>query len=235
MNRQETTPAKRFPFVVCAASALVPCIAVQIAYLLAADFGQVPWCNPYIDSCTSISATGRNPPASLIFKGLMLPSAVLIALFWWLHGRWLECAGAREARIRWMRRLGWIACFGLAMYVAVLGEVGDLWRLQRKIGTILFFSFTFLSQLLLAACLLESGSHLHGSAEGVGRWMLRFCVVMLLLGVFSVIVQAISEAWHDAIEYALEWQLALLLQINFLLCARLWWDTPWRLHLARDE
>ncbi|MEE4110897.1 MAG: hypothetical protein V2I24_16210, partial [Halieaceae bacterium] len=78
------------PLIVAAGCALLPFVAVHIAYLLAADAGQVPWCNPYVDSCTSISATGRQPPASFVFKGVMLPCAMLIAVFWWLQWRWLQ-------------------------------------------------------------------------------------------------------------------------------------------------
>ena len=115
----------------------------------------------------------------------------------------------------------------------MLGEIGDVWRLQRRIGTVLFFSFTFLAQLMLAAEL--RGAPLRGvpSAPGVGRWMLRTCFVMLCIGVFSVAVQAVDEDWHDAIEDAIEWQLALLLQINFLLCVGLWRAGYWELRVLK--
>lgn len=222
-----------FPFFIAAGCALLPFIAVHSAYLLAANDSFVPWCNPYIDSCTSISATGRRPPASFVFKGVMLPSAMLIAIYWWLQWRWLTQVAQERARATWMLSLGLIACLGLVLYVIVLGEVGDWLRLQRKIGTILFFSFTFLAQLLLAASLRSSARPETGGdperLRDIGRWMLRLCVLMLALGVGSVVIQSISEAWHDAIEYALEWQLALLLQLNFLLGAVQWYRAPWEL------
>jgi hypothetical protein len=234
-RHQKSTDSRlaNLPLIVAAGCALLPFIAVHIAYLLAADAGQVPWCNPYVDSCTSISATGRRPPASFVFKGVMLPSAMLIAVFWWLQWRWLHAAGARTAQLLWMLGLGWLACLGLALYVIVLGEVGDWMRLQRKIGTILFFSFTFLAQLLLAAelrrmplaAIAEGGGDVHRAAV-YGRAMLRTCFLMLCIGVLSVVIQAISEPWHDAVEDAIEWGLALLLQVNFLLVALLWRRPP---------
>ena len=39
--------------------ALLPLAAIHLCYLLAAYLGHVPWCLPYVDSCTSISAAGR--------------------------------------------------------------------------------------------------------------------------------------------------------------------------------
>ena len=115
------------------------------------------------------------------------------------------------------------------VYVSVLGEIGDVWRLQRRIGTVLFFSFTFLAQLLLAAEMHALLEFANPAAVRTGRWLLRVCLLMLCIGIYSVIIQAIDERWHDAIEDAVEWLLALLLQLNFLLCTAVWWRSEWEL------
>lgn len=223
----------RLPLLVCLGCAALPFFAVHVAYFLAASYGQVDWCNPYIDSCTSISATGRNPPASFIFRAGMLPSAMLMVIYWWLHWRWLDDLEARKVRLNCMFWLGCLACFGLLLYVTVLGEIGDLWRLQRKIGTVLFFSFTFIAQLLLAAMLREMSETQHPTAPRLGRRMLAVCLLMLAIGIGSVLIQAWSEDWHDQVEDAIEWQLALLLQLNFLLSAGLWHKSPWELAFVK--
>lgn len=215
------------PLIVSVGCALLPFLAVHCAFFLAASANQVDWCNPYVDSCTSISATGRRPPASFVFRGVMLPSAMLMALYWWLQWFWLGAAAAQRRPRHTMLVLGWLACLGLVLYVTVLGEVGDVWRLQRKIGTVLFFSFTFLSQLLLAGMLRDLPGDARAAAVG-GR-LLRLCQIMLVIGVLSVLLQLLSEDWHDRIEDAIEWQLALLLQLNFLFSAGLWRRSDWRL------
>ena len=217
-------------------AALVPFLTVHAAYLLAASDGQVPWCFPYWDSCTSISATGRQPPAAFLFRAGMLPSAAVIMGFWWLHAAWLRGLGAPQRRCKVMLQLGLLACLGLILYVTVLGVDGSVWRMQRRVGTILFFSFTFLAQLLLAAQ-LRAAAPLSQRARELGRQMLRICLLMLVIGVGSVIVQLVNDSWHDEIEDAIEWQLALLLQLNFLLSARFWWRAEWQLqfHRARDN
>jgi hypothetical protein len=221
------------PLFVCLGCALLPFVAVQCAYLLAASHGQVDWCLPYVDSCTSISATGRRPPASFVFRGIMLPSAMLMLIYWWLHWHWLGSVGAAARSRQAMLAMGCVACIGLILYVTVLGEAGGVWRLQRKIGTILFFSLTFLAQLLLAAMLRQVDPEQHPAAPAVGGRLLRLCQVMLVIGVFSVLLQLASERWHDRIEDAIEWQLALLLQLNFLFSAGLWRRSAWQLVFQR--
>jgi hypothetical protein len=49
-----------------------------------------------------------------------------------------------------------------------------------------------------------------------------------------VIVQLIDARWHDAVEDAIEWQLALLLQLNFLLTGFLWCQSDWRLAFRNE-
>ena len=213
-------------------AALLPFVAVQLTYVVAASYGQVDWCNPYIDSCTSISATGRKPPASYVFRATMLPAAVIMMAYWWLNHAWLESLHRRTGNTRsrsnhWMLALGLLACIGLILYVTVLGERGDAWRTQRRVGTILFFSFTFLSQLLLLGQLRML------RPPGINPQLLRLmwgaCGMLLLLGLLTVALDAWDEAFYESVEDAFEWNLSLLLQSNFLLGYFVWRQAGWRL------
>jgi len=215
-------------------AALLPFLAVHITYLVAASHGLVEWCNPYWDSCTSISATGRKPPASYFFRATMLPSAVIMIAYWWLNHAWLSelqrCAGSQSrASKHWMLGLGIGASVGLVLYVTVLGERGDAWALQRRVGTVLFFSFTFLAQLLLL-------SQLHAWCPGVRRGLLRLmwavCFALLALGVLTVVLDAWNERWYETVEDAFEWCLSLLLQSNFLLGYLVWRQAGWKLQVV---
>ncbi|MEE4277036.1 MAG: hypothetical protein V2I82_01060 [Halieaceae bacterium] len=228
----QTRSISRLPLLVALGCALLPFLAVHLSYLLAADTGHVPWCLPYVDSCTSISATGRNAPASFVFKGSMLPAAMLIAVFWWLQADWLRATGDSGNRVTWMRALGCVASLGLVLYVIVLGEVGDWWRTQRKIGTVLFFSFTYLAQLLFADALRRQQQPSPG-VIATSKRMLGVCVLMLAIGIGSVISETFNEPVHDRIEYAIEWVLALLLQLNFLFAALLWRQLDWTMAFQR--
>jgi hypothetical protein len=221
-------------------AALLPFLAVNLTYLLAASQGLVDWCFPYIDSCTSISATGRHPPASYLFRATMIPAALFMMAYWWLTHAWLAQVGQDSPAFgrrmhRAMLILGVLACLGLIMYVTVLGEVGQAWRMQRRTGAVLFFSFTFLAQLLLVAQLRWLRRHLPRVPAALPTAMLVNCITLLLLGVLTVILDAWDGTWYDTVEDAFEWVLALLLQVNFLFGYLLWRRADWRLTLSQAE
>ncbi|MEM6300096.1 MAG: hypothetical protein AAGC91_01240 [Pseudomonadota bacterium] len=219
----------QFPVLVCAGCSILPFVAVHGAFVVSASHGFVDWCNPYWDSCTSISATGRHPPASYVFRGLMLPIAMLLLVYWWLQSVLLEKFSVARSRRVSMLGCGILASIGLALYVTVLGEIGDVWRTQRRIGAILFFSLTFLAQLLLAGGLCAVAGEESQAVRSAGHRILRLCQIMLLVGLVSVGVQLFDENMHDNIEDAIEWQLALLLQLNFAFSVSLWWQDVWQL------
>ena len=217
-------------------AAIVPFLAVHATYLLAAAHGQVEWCFPYLDSCASISATGRQPPASYLFRATMLPAAVILGAYWWLSHLWLgqlqRCEGhAHSAVNNWMLALGLLACLGLVLYVTVLGEAGSAWARQRRIGTVLFFSFTYVAQLLLLSQLRRLRGQLATVPESLLRAMGLLCAARLATGVLTVFLQAWDKAWYITVEDAFEWVLALMLQLNFLLGYLVWRRAGWQLEV----
>lgn len=218
-------------------AATLPFFAVHLTWLVAASHGLVEWCNPYIDSCTSISATGRQAPASYVFRATMLPAAVVLALYWWCNYswlRWLQPTAAPLRSLHWMLVLGMLACLGLVLYVTVLGEAGAAWRFQRRAGTVLFFSFTFLAQFLLSLQLLALAARLP-QIQGLARGMWWICCLLLALGVLTVVLQAWDGVLYDTVEDAFEWVLSLLLQANFLLGYLVWRRAGWQLQFVQPE
>lgn len=215
-------------------AALLPFCAVNATYLVAASHGLVDWCNPYLDSCTSISATGRKPPASYLFRATMLPSAVIMMAYWWLNHTWLASLHRSfDQRRLWsnhcMLGLGILGCIGLILYVTVLGERGEAWATQRRVGTILFYSFTFLAQLLFLAQLRVLHSRIPGVSKGLLTIMWASCIILLLTGLLTVVLDGWNEAWYETVEDAFEWILSLMLQSNFLLGYFVWRQAGWGL------
>lgn len=221
-------------FPLALAAGLLPLAAINISYLLAANAGQVPWCLPYIDSCTSISATGRLPPAAFVFKGLMIPAAVLLMHYWILNARWLRQLGCRH--YGWHRLLvvlGLVAGCGLILYSTLLGSIGPEYGGLRRTGVIAFFGLTYLAQLLITWLLHERDA----MRAGHGRLLLGLLVLMLLdllLGLVHVLLGVVAPRLYEAVTHAFAWNFTLLLCLHVLLSAELWRRTRWRLSFNLD-
>lgn len=202
---------------------LVPLVAIHLCYVLAAQHGHVPWCLPYIDSCTSISATGRHSPESLVFRAAIMPSAALMLVYWVLVERWLralhqDMVVARHA----MLGFGLVGALGLLAYAAVLGEVGDAYRLQRRLGVTLFFACTILAQLLMtrsAGALARSRPA--ALSVGTARILLAVSAATVLLSVASLLGWAFVER-YGRIEDAVAWWLTLLVLAHPLVTFFAW-------------
>lgn len=206
-------------------AALLPFITIHATYLLAAAHGHVEWCVPYWDSCTSISATGRQLPEKIWFKLGMMPGALCTLLLWWCASAWRRLAAPTRYRrtqlvLPW---LGSVAVCMLLMYTAALGEEGVAYQLMRRIGVTLAFALTFMAQLLLTRLIGELA--LIASDPWLARWHRRLFALNVLL--LAVGVVSVALGWYDAIIYnavedAFEWVMALLLNLYFAGLALLW-------------
>lgn len=141
----------------------------------------------------------------------------MMMLFWRLCYEWLLSLGdERNWQTRMIPLLGFIAALCLILYTTVLGATGDLFRLQRRIGVIIYFSFTILAQLLLTRRLGRINANnrafpaaIYTSLFGLPALNLSIAIISLFLNIFYSL--------YDEIEDAFEWVLALLTQCYFLL------------------
>ena len=108
------------------------------------------------------------------------------------------------------------------LYTLALGEVGDGFRLLRRIGVVLAFAFTFIAQVMFTRCVRELARR-----DGDARWhrfygwMMRLLGLLLVVGVVSVVLDALLADGYDTMEDAFEWWMALLLNAYFVLVALL--------------
>lgn len=202
--------------------AIFPALGVHICFAVAATGGHIDWCNPYWANCVSISATGRAAPEAFIFRAVMIPTAILMMLYWLLCFQWMQALESHWKRLNCtMLWLGVIAGLGLIAYTVVLGEVGRAYYMQRRIGVVLFFSMTYIAQLILVGQLrqLEQGGRVR--LGGVLRLLWGLTHLILLTGLFSVVLGVVYSE-YNLIEDAFEWVLSLMLQFHFLLVAVIW-------------
>ena len=206
---------------------LLPLLCVHLTYVIAASQGHVQWCMPYWDSCTSISATGRELPEKLVFKLLMLPASLCALAFWWIAGAWLRSSYGRASRA--MSLTGSIAALFLLLYVAALGE-GDAYRWARQTGIVLFFSLTYVAQLCFLVRLART-PNLDSATERIFHWQTGAAVLLLGIGLLSVVLDA-TYAAYDTIEDAFEWIMMLFIALQFCSHYPLWHAANLRVGIA---
>lgn len=201
---------------------------VHLSYAIAVAMDHIELCNPYWDSCTSISRTGRKPPEKLVFKGFMLPVVMLGLMFWLVLGSWLR---RRVGVGRILQVLGTIANTFVILYIVALGEGSDF-NLLRRIGVILFFGLTLFAQLMFVYYCQRYLMPVVTEPVALRcfRVMYGLAIVTFLVCIVSVLLSAFYSGYNQ-IDDAFEWNIALLMNAHFLVHVFLWRSLGIRLWL----
>jgi Frag1/DRAM/Sfk1 family len=199
--------------------AFLPFFTVHACYLLSAWQGFVEWCIPYLHGCSSISAAGRHGVAYFVFKGVMIPAAVLMVAYWWLNCRWLKLMGSRSYSIhRGILCLGITASLALILYCCVLGSVGEHYYTLRRIGVTMYFGLTFLTQLLMTQ---QVHRLMIVQLQSAYYCKLALGLSMLVVGIAHLALQAVGTP-AEHLEDVFEWNFALLMILYYLSSFLLW-------------
>lgn len=213
---------------------LIPTLAVLVTYAVSASRGQAPACFPFLEGCTSISGAARQDPSIHIFRAMMLPTSTLMAAYWLMVRAWLGHLGDTGRARGWITSLGLVGALFMVLYVVFLGTDGRAYELMRRYGVTVYFAFTALAQLLLAARL----NRLPGQVQaGVGRGVIRaktgFGATMLLLGLANIpLANYFPELQADN---SIAWNFALLMHGYFGLTAIAWHRAGYRLEARMQE
>ena len=203
-----------------------PLFAVHVSYLIAIRAGVLSACIPYFSGCTSISATGRYPPSSFLFKSVMMPEAILMVAYWLFSVAWLRSLEQSAGRAGNSGTM--IAVFGVAgalfliLYVTFLGTQGPVYDFMRRFGVYLYFLFTVIAQLILAGKVLRVSSELRiPGIVRVTKYQLAIAVIPFALGILNLILKSVLDDARSA-EYIIEWIFALLMHFYFMLSFFSW-------------
>lgn len=201
---------------------LVPTLLVITTYLMSASQGQVPWCIPFLDGCTSISRASRNLPAIFLFRATMLPICLLLMVYWMLSLAWTRrlCADGGRRPSAWMAIVGFCGACLLVVYVTFLGSDGEVYRLMRRFGASLFYGLTFLAQLIQVRWLTILNKDRKVSPAWLANVLAWLAMFMLVAGLTQVVISGVA---HSA-EYnnIAEWNFTVMLNAHFVLCALGW-------------
>ena len=191
------------------AAGLLPLFAATGAHWLGVDAGHLPACIPYLEGCTSISATGRHPPGSFLFKAVQMPFAVVLVLVWVLALDWLNTFPRQPSvlRARLILVCGISGAVALLVYTSFLGTSEPFYEFMRRFGIYLYFAGTVFAQVLVSVGL---------RIGALGSWMRRVAALPFLLGILNLVLKSVLDD-PDAAENRIEWIAALGMQAWFVL------------------
>jgi hypothetical protein len=206
---------------------LLPIVVVATSYMISVSVGKVPACIPLLSGCTSISATGRYPPASYLFKAGMLPEAVLLGVYWILSVAWLRSldrsAGGPGTGGKIIGTLGVAGSFFLILYVTFLGSHEPFYEFMRRFGIYLYFLFTIVAQAMLAWAVIKLAT-LRASLLKIARLQLVLALLPLVLGALNLVLKGVLADADDA-ENIIEWSVALQMQLYVTMSYFAWQQT----------
>lgn len=212
---------------------LLPLIAVFTSYGIAIHTVDLPACNPFLDGCTSVSATGRHPPASFLFRAIMLPQSILLAAYWLASLAWYRALGRQLGRDpQGGAAIGWFGVTGalfLIPYVTFLGTEEPFYEFMRRYGIYMYFLLNVIAQIILASRALPLIRELAlPRVLIVTRIQLALGWIPFALGALNLILKAVLED-ADAAENRIEWIFAFLMQAYFAMSIVAWRDTRFTL------
>jgi len=218
---------------------LLPIIAIHLSLLIAINAGSIPACIPYIDGCVSISATGRYPPASFLFKAVMMAEAVVMIAYWLFNVAWIRSlekpSGSQRNGGTAIGVLGTGGALFLMLYVTFLGTQEPFYEFMRRFGIYFYFSLTIIAQILLAVKSKQMGKLLQiSSVIRIAKIQLGLATVPFALGILNLTLKA-TLADPDPAENVIEWIFALLMQSYFVLSYFSWRDSGFAVRYAIDS
>jgi hypothetical protein len=208
---------------------LLPLASIHLSYLIAIHAAELPSCIPYIHGCVSISATGRFPPASFLFKAAMMPEAVILAIYWLGNVAWLQAlnrsAGETRAVGTAIGGFGVASAIFLILYVTFLGTQEPFYEVMRRFGVYLYFLFSVIAQIMLAVKVLRMPAGVCSPfLIRITRIQLALSLIPFTLGILNMVLKSILEDSNPS-EHVIEWIFALMMHSYFVLSYFSWRDT----------
>jgi hypothetical protein len=206
---------------------ILPLVAMFGALWLGIANETIKSCIPFIEGCLSISATGRTPPGSFLFRAIMMPQAVVLFLLWYFCVHWLRSfpAPLKPSMARAILLSGVIGTIALIVYVTFLGTKEPVYEFMRRIGIYFGFLGTALAQVFTAIALARSARRANAvQIRKMANFMLGLCAAAFALGVLNIVFRAILED-PDPMENRIEWIASVVMQIYFFVLYRAWRKT----------
>ena len=126
-------------------STVFACLAVAIALHVYEP------CNPFINGCYTISRIGRSHPGVLIFKPMMLITAIMIVAYCFEHVRIFKKFLISKIYLNLILLFGFVSAICLLIYILFLGVEGsEIWKFMRRGGIFIYIVSLVFAQFFVA-------------------------------------------------------------------------------------
>ena len=183
---------------------IIPFIAIHLSFILSVQNEYLSLCNPYIDGCYSISRAARQPSSIIIFKVLMLISALFLFFLW-----------PRLFKPNYNKLLILIGRLGslfLIAYIVALGEEGFFYEIMRRFGVFIFYIFTLISQWVFTF-----STQMRIRRFFLKNFLINIIVFLQFLAFLLAIPFFIFFKNYGYIENIIEWWITLLITLWFFI------------------
>ena len=183
----------------------------------------IPPCRVYVDGCSSISAVGRHPPASCVFRLTMIPAAVLLMLTWLLVGRWLSELGvACRPVCRVIGGVGGVLPLMAITYILLLGVDAPRLEALKELSIHLYFLVALIIKTVTGALLLgQAGRNPLGPSHRLAHGLFWLALALLLTGVTGIVLDQTQDDW-SRIRNLMQWHGTTVYTFWYLLLWQAW-------------
>ena len=201
-----------------------PLLAAYMSFWIGVQADVLPACIPFIDGCASISATGRKPPGSFLFRALMFPQTILLLFTWFFAVQWLRAldSNVKRSLLTAIHIAGIVGSIALLLYLTFLGTREPFYEFMRRFGIYFAFAGMVLAEVFIAIALLRmrritADSHLKRMAQ----MLLALSLAPFVAGFVNFYLKA-TLADADTAENVIEWIAATLMQTNLIVMYFMW-------------
>ena len=183
---------------------IIPFIAIHLSFILSVQNEYLSLCNPYIDGCYSISRVARQPSSIIIFKVLMLISALFLFFLW-----------PRLFKPNYNKMLILISRLGslfLIAYIVALGEEGFFYEIMRRFGVFIFYIFTLISQWVFTF-----STQMRIRRFFLKNFLINIIVFLQFLAFLLAIPFFLFAKNYGYIENIIEWWITLFITLWFFI------------------
>ncbi|MBD1138491.1 hypothetical protein IDH18_02705 [Pelagibacterales bacterium SAG-MED41] len=213
----------------------IPLIAINFCLLISQNYeflegtiftvdqlGRSGFSIPYLDGSLSISRASRTFPQYLIFKPIMIITAILLYYYWNNNNRLVNKYKITAINYKF-KTFGILSAVFLAIHSIFLGIKFDIqiYKLMRRVVLLLFIIFEIIAQGMLVYHFFKIKEKISGLINKKVL-ILKAILVSILATVAILSLPILLDKGNTHFKHALEWNYFVGV-VTFYLLTRLFW------------